>query len=250
MRDHVPSCDLVPVDSNEVEGNSLAGLGALDRRVVDLHPADPRAAALRQHRHLRASFRRPRPQRPGHDRARPADAEHAVDVQPQRTRSRAALRPRRRALQRRAQLLDPLARARRHDHQLGVRAATRRPRSPPGPDRSDRSWSPRPRPRERRAPPAPRRARASAASRRRRRRRPSGRGRSRSRPRPSCARSARVRARRRRSASARTGARAARSRARSRSRAPSPRAAGRCPCRSGRARSRSCRDRCGRRFRG
>ena len=89
---------------------------------MDLHSAHPDPPALRQQRELVAVPDLARPQRARHHRARAADREHTVDVQARRRLgARAGRNVAGGAVERRAQLVDAVARARRHGDGLAGR---------------------------------------------------------------------------------------------------------------------------------
>ncbi len=226
--------DGVAVEPRQRERDPRACRRPLDRLVVHLHASHPHLDVPRLEPEHVALADRARPQRSGHDRPDPTEAEHPVDVKTRGEADRALARPCR-----------PQPRGRRGAPRAPRRSARSRGRSPPpaaarapprrraarSPRRPRRSSSPPRRPRRRRAAGGSRDARGSAAARPRRRRARAGRGRSRSPPPPSCARTARAPARRPARASSRPGGRAAHTRGRSRCRGDAPPAGGRCPCR-------------------
>ena len=119
---HVAALDLRHREAGQVHGHSLARRRPIHLLVVHLHAAHPNSPPLRQHLELVSAPDRPRPERPGDDRAGPPDSEHPVDVEASRRGS--AVRPRgdRPAgpVECRPQLLDSLARTRRHGHDLAA----------------------------------------------------------------------------------------------------------------------------------
>ena len=151
------------VDAGEVEGDALAGAGALDRLVVDLHRAHP-------HRACPPGAARRRS--PGADRARPQRARSPPCPAPRMVKARStcssgspslASRPRqarRRRVEGRAHLLDAGAGARRARHDRGLREQLAPPRAARAPGRRGRPWSPR-----RRRAATPRAASTAACSR-------------------------------------------------------------------------------------
>ena len=81
LDEHVAPPELAPLDPGEVHGDALAGGRPLDRLVVHLDaphaPGDP----ARLHPQQVAGADRPRPERPGDDRADAREREDAVDVE-------------------------------------------------------------------------------------------------------------------------------------------------------------------------
>src|SRR5439155_15425120 len=82
--ERVAAGELVALDSRQCDRDALAGLGALDWAVVDLHAPYAHVEARRLDAQLVALADRPRPERARDDRADPAQREDAVDVQPGR----------------------------------------------------------------------------------------------------------------------------------------------------------------------
>ena len=82
--ERVAAADVAPLDARQVDGHALPGLGPSDRRVVHLHRADAHVAPGRLQPQVVALGDRARPQRPGDDRADPAQREDPVDVEPGR----------------------------------------------------------------------------------------------------------------------------------------------------------------------
>jgi hypothetical protein len=79
--DHVAARDVAALDADEVDGDALARVGALDGLVVDLHGADPDRGAGREQDQAVAGRDRSGPQGARHHGARAVDGEGAVDVQ-------------------------------------------------------------------------------------------------------------------------------------------------------------------------
>lgn len=79
--DNVASLNFVPGDAGEVEGDSLVRVGGVQRPVVNLDRAHPRAALIRQQRHPLAALKPPRPESAGDHGSVPCNREDAVDVE-------------------------------------------------------------------------------------------------------------------------------------------------------------------------
>ena len=80
----VASPELVPLHARECHGDSLAGVGALDRAVVHLDAAHADVAPAGLGSKEVAGADRSRPERPCRDRPDPAQREHAIDVEARR----------------------------------------------------------------------------------------------------------------------------------------------------------------------
>ena len=96
-----------------------SGCCLVDLRVVHVHRSNPRDAPPRFHAQQVAGGDRPRPERPGRDRARAREREAPVDPEPRRRRGVALVDGH--ACEGRPQVVEALARLRRHRHDLGAR---------------------------------------------------------------------------------------------------------------------------------
>jgi hypothetical protein len=78
----VASCDVPPLEPGQAHCDPLSGSGPLDVAIVDLNAPRSDASAGRLEAQLVALADRPRPERPGDDRADAAQGECAVDPEP------------------------------------------------------------------------------------------------------------------------------------------------------------------------
>ena len=117
LDDDVAACDVAPLEAGQVERDALARVGVVDRRVMHVDAAHPRDPAVRLDTQEVARRDASRPERPGGDRPRAGHREHAVHVQPCRTRRRALGDGN--AGERGPQVVEARARLRRDRHNLG-----------------------------------------------------------------------------------------------------------------------------------
>ena len=84
LNEDITPAELTSLDARQSNGDSLTGLGRIDRLIVHLHAADAHLAPTRLGPKHVARRDPAGPQRAGHDRADAAQREDAVDVQPRR----------------------------------------------------------------------------------------------------------------------------------------------------------------------
>ena len=114
--ERVAAPQLAPLHARQRESDALAGLRPLDRAVVHLDTAHAHVEAGRLGAELVALADRPRPEGAGDDGADPLEREHAVDVQPRGPVGRPLLDAVGGGRERRAQVIEALARARARLH--------------------------------------------------------------------------------------------------------------------------------------
>ena len=120
LDERVAARELRPLDPRQRDRDPLPGLCALDRPVVHLHASYAHVEAARLDPQRVALADRARPERPGHDRADPAQGEDAVDPEPRRARRRRVLDRVGGASERGPKLVEPLARLGAHRDRLGL----------------------------------------------------------------------------------------------------------------------------------
>ena len=128
LDERIAALEDMALDARDRERDALAGFGALDRLVVDLHAPNANIGAGRLGPQLVALRDRARPERSRHDRPDPVQREDAVDVVASRRKRGRVLLALGHGGEGAAQLVEAVAGLRAHGDDFCVSARARAPR--------------------------------------------------------------------------------------------------------------------------